>query len=135
MAKEGVWLWQANNEGLFTCSIQYLHGSIKNFISAIFLKHRTWYNRHIAYKLCLFGYDCPKMKGTLLVENFTFTVETVIPFEGFFWKSTLSTKWRLPKNCVSLTGIGQQLRALYSENTVPSGNISASVRWIFLRLH
>jgi len=75
------------------------------------------------------------MKGTLLVENFTFTVVTGIPFEGLFRKSTPSTIRGLPKNGVSLIEIGQQLRALYSENKVPSGNISASVRWIFLRLH
>jgi len=75
------------------------------------------------------------MKGTLLVENFTFTVVTGIPFEGLFLKSTLSTKSRWLKICVSLTEIGQQLRAIYSENKELSGNITASVRWIFLRLH
>jgi len=45
--KVSVWLLQANNEGLFTCNIKYNHGSFKDFISAIFLKHRTWHTRHI----------------------------------------------------------------------------------------
>jgi len=64
------------------------------------------------------------MKGTLLVENFTFTVVTGIPFEGLSWKSTPSTLCALPKHDVSLTVNCQQLRALYSENKIPSNNIS-----------
>jgi len=75
------------------------------------------------------------MKGTLLVKKFTYTFVTGIPFEGLFWKSTPNTKSRRFKIYVSLTEIGQQLRALYSENKELSGNISASFRWIFLRLH
>jgi hypothetical protein len=94
-------------QGSFTCNIKYLHGSMKDSISAIFLKHRTHHTRHIAYKLCLFGYNCPKMKGTLLVENFTFTAVSGIPFEGLFRKFTPSTIWELPKHCVSLIEMGQ----------------------------
>jgi hypothetical protein len=88
------------------------------------------------YKRCTYiGLDRSIIKGILLREQCAFSAESRLALKGFSWKWISVTLHACATNGTSLLIIGQSLEHFTWRSVCLFTWISASTRWIFLKIH